>query len=740
MYATKRQRFLRIKDTGANWEVRRPDGTILTYEMIYAAAGKTLRWGLKRIASPGDRNPVTYVWWCDPAAIYESKSPECYPSQINYANGRYVVNLFRESRTDKETFATGYLLGVRQYRLRSIQVVVAGSQLRAYQLVYTYSSRTQRSLLKSVRQYGSDDVTSLPATTIRWQNSEQASGFTIAAQLSGYYGLTLDQWQNSDLYNADFNGDGRTDLLLVYKWASTYAQTQAYLLLAKPGGGFQTVRNITNLYGMSQARWFNVIRPAIADFSGDGRADIQFSYTNDVGAASAGLLTSTPDGDDGHLFASFVDATTKFGMTGTAWNRNYTTVMDYNGDGRADLLVPGTNGQGFAVMRMLAGNKDTTFATAFDFTSEGQMSAGLWQSTSVHAGDFNGDGRSDLLLSHYTGTGFSLYLLTAQEDGHYTRSDITSKLGLTSPDWEGSAWHIADYNGDGRADLLLRRYSTTNDSHLLLATGSDGIDRGGQAGFQAAINVTNLYGMSRSYWGNSEITTGDYNGDGHADLFVKSSYTPGAQNPMLMLYGRAEGFTAAIPVSTSYGMSIEKWSKADYRAGDYNGDGIDDLLVHAYQATATPMQHLMLYGAGQAGDLLSSLENGYGGTTNVSYVPSSTWDNTNNPPVSQTVASVTAATKDGVQNWSAETDYDYEGGAWDGAERRSLGFRTVTTTDPTGAYTTTTYYQGQVLPVGRGREFERLRRLEPPDAADQPERDGALSKSVGALGSTARFR
>ena len=720
-YATKRQRFLRITRSGANWVVYRTDGTVSTYEPKFTVQGKTFRWLLARVTGPGGRDPVTYAWDCPPTAIYNGKVQDCYPLQITYAN--VVVNLTSEARTDEETFTTGYLLGKTSKRLRMVEVRVNNTRLRSYNLTYgtanqPYSARTGRSLLTKVQQYGKDGATALPATTFDW--SDTASGFANAAQLSDNYGISLDQWQNSDLYNADFNGDGRTDLLLIYKWPSTNLQTKAYMLLAKAGGGFEYRRDITALYGMGYAHWYEVNRPIIADFNGDGRPDILYSYTDSTGQWKTALLKSAPESvaSNDNLFSNLTDVTNQFGMSSTRWDSD-ALVLDYNGDGCADLLVPDTDTLNWPVKRLLTGDAIATFDQAVDVTGYWGMSRELWSNTALHVGDFNGDGRSDMMLTHSYGCTQGmcnyLYLLTAKPEGStsvvsaFGFKDLSSTdFGMPLSHWFSAFWHIGDFNGDGRADIFLNRDPGISlPRYLILANGSDGsLDptgyTSGQAGFQDAIDITSKFGMTDTLWDTAEIVTGDYNGDGHTDIFVRSTYTVSAQDPMLMLYGRTEGFANAIPVTDLYGMSVEKWGKADYRVGDYNGDGVDDLLVHSFRGTNLPMPQLMLYATGLPGNLVTSMANGYGAVTTINYVPSSNWVNTANPPLTQTVKSM--AVTDGL-GWSKTTQYEFAGGAWDAVERRHLGFRYVKEIDPTGAYRESYFFLGATFQLGEVQDF-----------------------------------
>ena len=170
----------------------------------------------------------------------------------------------------------------------------------------------------------------------------------------------------------------------------------------------------------------------------------------------------------------------------------------------------------------------------------------------VGAGDFNGDGVSDILWRHDDGT-------------------VTDWLGSASGTFTGNwnSFHtalpagysvvgIGHYNGDGIDDLLLRNNS------------SGGIvEWAGQANGSFAVNSQANNPEPGTFW--HVVGTGDFNGDGVSDILWRhddGTVTDWLGSASGTFTGNWNSFHTALPA----GYSV-------VGIGHYNGDGIDDLLL-----------------------------------------------------------------------------------------------------------------------------------------------------------------
>jgi hypothetical protein len=225
-------------------------------------------------------------------------------------------------------------------------------------------------------------------------------------------------------------------------------------------------------------------------------------------------------------------------------------AADLNGDGRPDLSGAGAN----AVSVML-GNGDGTFRPKTDFP------VGI-QTQAVAAGDFNSDGKMDLLVT-LNSPQFSLALLTGTGTGNFNAPTFFSNTsGFDSP-----AIVATDLNGDGKLDLVVMH-------NIACFT----------APCRAARSITILLGNGDgTFQTPSEIDVGtgpnsmavlDLNRDGIEDVAIG-----GGNTELSVLLGVGNGTFTRLPVVTLVPGGDPFSACNDIGVGDVNRDGIVDLVV-----------------------------------------------------------------------------------------------------------------------------------------------------------------
>jgi hypothetical protein len=217
----------------------------------------------------------------------------------------------------------------------------------------------------------------------------------------------------------------------------------------------------------------------------------------------------------------------------------------------------------------------TILAVGLWFSSLAQA-ATTWstQDYDLYAGDFNGDGKTDILYiakSSANASGINL----SDGTGPNIPLQIWPSNYLGIP-WYGNQFKVilADFNGDGHTDILLQA-NTPGDSYLLLANAQGMI-----TGVSEAIPST-LAGLGWSA-DQHRLVAGDFNHDGRADIFLQAT-SPSGTNAVFL--AEANGQFAAGDLSEQWadGYLGFNWAttEANVYSGDFNGDGYWDLLIQA---------------------------------------------------------------------------------------------------------------------------------------------------------------
>ena len=222
---------------------------------------------------------------------------------------------------------------------------------------------------------------------------------------------------------------------------------------------------------------------------------------------------------------------------------HYLVQLDDNVDFTSPLLDTTTTSSEINISNLSNGSKYYYRVKAVD----NQGNEGLWNRresfkmdySSTTSNDFNGDGKSDILLKHKA-TGLT---------GIWENADTAKwkTVGIVGADWEIA--DTADFNGDSKSDILLKNKTT------------------GLTGMWESADTTKwkTVGIVGADW--EIVNSADFNGDSKSDILLKNKTTG--------LTGMWEN--ADTSKWKTVGIVGADWDIAE--TADFNGDSKSDILL-----------------------------------------------------------------------------------------------------------------------------------------------------------------
>lgn len=547
VYQTELETFVKVTANGTvgngpDWfEVRHPNGLIAEYGHTTNSridlGGSTAReWAMSSIRDPaGNRIEFAYT---------EDNTNGSYrPDTIHYATNSgagvstapYQVAFVYETATRPDPIqgywpAGGFESEYKRLEKIEIRYYSAGSYspVKIYKFEYESAGGAGgRSRLEYLRECSTTTSECLSPTEFNWTTS--TAGLQSEQNPS--------QTTPTPLHVIDINGDGINDW--VYSSHATAGSGTWRIRKGNTAGGFDAEYDTTR----SNAGYTGVLP---LDWEGDGDMDLLVPYASNQWH----VLVS-----DGTTFAA--PSNTSITVTSAA----YTSAMDIDGDGRDDLVRMSTSGAatlyvrykgasnfGSEVTLWSTNDANFSFSQPFapvtrryrshhrraDFNNDGREDFICWLQQfdpesgdlTVHAarcydnyfegfdasvnggsdlggdhiiGDLNDDGLTDIVWTKITG-GFRVLF-----GGSSTIVDGPSSSGLYT-----SNSMVADYDGDGRDDVLIQSTSSPYALNYLRSTGTS-----------LATKVATSY----NYAANTQFWAGDVNGDFFVDVTSQSGTT-----------------------------------------------------------------------------------------------------------------------------------------------------------------------------------------------------------------------
>lgn len=438
----------------------------------------------------------------------------------------------------------------------------------------------------------------------------------------------------------DFNGDGFTDVLFTAAFADGPANQrpdagEAYVFLGpfRPGETRDAAAGEQNatIYGSDDGDQTG--RAAAAgDLNGDGIDDIilgapfgdgpegQRTDSGEVhvlfGSPDLGRLIQAIDlreGSDLTLYGRAEEDLAGFAVT----------TANLNGDEAADLVVGAFWADGPLGDRSKAGEVYAIFGSA-GRTGSVDLAAGEQDITvygaapdhllgeSVAAGDVNGDGLDDLVISApfapasggaaAAGQTYVIYSPSPPQIDLSAQGQDVTIYGVDEGDQLGHTVAVGDTNGDGAADILLTAVSSAGEGNESRLAGEAALVLGGA--LPAVVDVAAGQGDVLIYGADSvdrlgrSSALGDTDGDGRAELLLGAPGADGLDESLpesgefyILSQPRAADVVRLPAEARVYAGDDEGdvlasglYGRTPLQAADMDGDGTDEILVTAPRA------------------------------------------------------------------------------------------------------------------------------------------------------------
>lgn len=364
----------------------------------------------------------------------------------------------------------------------------------------------------------------------------------------------------------DFDGDGVEDYLVGQPGVD--GTGKAYIVNgASPSSHIQLI----NLSGGAEAGY---AVSSVGDINNDGRDDVLIGAP---GADKAYMITGGTWGSPIDVISAF-SGYTLTGDTGSRFGESAEGIGDLDGDGKMDYAVGSplrdVGGTDRGGITLYYGNNPGTPGS----TIAGDFNGQLFGKGVGSVGDFNGDGRSDLVAvgdAADASGDYALKIFTHNGSSLTQNTILTTQLEMTG------GGGVGDWNGDGFDDFAVALQKDANTTEIYVIYGRAGaVPSYDLADLQNPANAFKM--IYNGYSADIEISAvGDVNGDGYDDMGIGlSDYEVGnggaPDGQVLIVNGRDAGQAGNSLVGTTGADNWTDTTSAQFES--YSGGAGNDVL------------------------------------------------------------------------------------------------------------------------------------------------------------------
>jgi len=265
----------------------------------------------------------------------------------------------------------------------------------------------------------------------------------------------------------------------------------------------------------------------------------------------------------------------------------------------------------------------------FSLRYSGSISS--WGKEVLKGGDFNGDGKEDLMILDSLTS--RIYEFNDQNNGQFT----LLANNLSFPCFNNADVQLGDFNGDGKTDVFSSSLSQLNANKIGIFNGSSFVQYTAPTTYPTKPKKVFYYGT-----GYSQYIVTDLNNDGKSDLYEirclpnsgSSYFTPFVTRAQISTWANSSTpslnfYETQGNIAFSFDNYINHFNSYTFLYGDFNGNGTKDILFYAYAADAFLGSNVYYEGYdSQLDDFysattkrISSIADGVNKKTTISYIP-----------------------------------------------------------------------------------------------------------------------